>query len=115
MTLDLHLGDASYEPGAAVRGHVTVVSSGECRALSVCLAFCSASRDYSAIELTTPASALVSGFIREGSKLPFELPLPEDARPTFRGTHGSLYWTVEAWCDRRGVDAVASREFTVAA
>ena len=113
LTLDLHVAGGPYRPGDTVGGHLTVVTSGECKEINVCLAFSAASVDYSAIERTAAEQVLAEGFVREGQRLAFELALPADAPPSFLSPHGSLYWTVEAWCDRRGLDAHASRRFEV--
>jgi hypothetical protein len=96
-------------PGAAVSGRVVVEDGGRARSLSVSLAFVERTEDFHTVARDAGTQVVAEGDLADGAIVPFQLRLPEDARPHIATAHARIGWEVRARVDRTGPDPTADR------
>lgn len=114
LRLRVELEQERFAPGEVVRGTVSVLVGGDSRALEVLLNYREhAGDDYQDIPVTLSSGTLCEGDLATGTSYPFEIPLPDDALPSFKSKHGELWWEVDARSDERGRDTHERRRIEV--
>jgi hypothetical protein len=113
VSLRLELERTWCAPGEILSGRVHVVYELELRSLVVSLDYVEETDDYTEVGRQVSSPLAPEGRLAAGQALPFELAMPDDALPAFRGRHGRLYWRVDAKGDRFGQDAHAIQELAL--
>jgi hypothetical protein len=109
VKLHVEVDGEPLAPGAAVSGRVLVEDGGRARSLSVRLAFVERTADFEKVARDAGTQVLAEGDLADGTVVPFQLSLPEDAPPQVASAHGRIGWEVRARVDRAGPDPTADR------
>jgi hypothetical protein len=111
---ELRLDRERYAPGDAIRGTIRVLDGGRSRSVEARLQYNEKTEDYAVAAISVSSGPLQTGDVAPGASFAFELALPADALPNYRGEHGELYWEIDVKSEELGPDSHERRRIDVA-
>ena len=108
--IDVRSGQATA--GDTVSGGIIPEEDTDCRELTIRLVYLEVSHRRGELEryvVDGERVVLSTRDLRRGEWLPFNLALPDDARPNLVSPHGKVEWRLIASVDQRGLDESQSQ------